>query len=568
MKKMILLAWTMFRGTQWGGGATSARKRRLNLGRVGNLLLMLFVAVYVIGLVTAAVYGIYGPLSSAGIQSVIPALVVSVISIVTFLFGAMYAMSVYYHASDVDKILPLPFTPGQIIFAKFLTTLLYEYLLVILAAVPALITYGVLNGNGAAYYVWLVLTAAALPVTPLALSSVLVVLLMRFSPAARNKDRFNMISNILIMAVTLGIVFGLQSVQRLEGADLAAILANGTADIARVTAGIFPGSSIAATALADPAAAGAILQMAGFLLIGVAAVVLLMLCARMFYLKGVMGVGASFARRRKMTTDELQAFAVSGSALRTYALKDLRILLRTPIYFLNNVLMNFLFPLFFIGPVILTMGNEGVGLGQMREAVRTACFGADAFAAPIALGVISAAAIFVCGMNGITASAISREGSCAYVMKYIPMPYRAQIWAKILVGVLISIFPGLILLVMGIVLLTPPAWFLLPMLFVVAGALLIPNLMGILFDLRWPKLTWTDEQKAVKQNLNVLYTMVISLAAAALAVVPAILIYLNLGAGWTPLSYAAVLGFPLLADIALLMIIQRSGPRMLRAMQA
>ena len=264
MRKTWLLAWTMFRGTQWGGGSGTSRRKKLNLGKVGNALLMVFVAGYVVALVTTAVYGIYGPLSAAGLQTVIPALVVSAVSIITFLFGAMYAMSVYYHASDVDKILPLPFTASQIIFAKFLTTLLYEYLLVLFAVVPALVTYGIRSGEGIAYYAWAGLTALILPVTPLALASVLVILLMRFSPAARNKDRFNMISNILILAITLGLVFGMQSIQRLEG-DLAAILAKSVSELARVTAGLFPGSSLAAAALADPATGDALLRMAGWI---------------------------------------------------------------------------------------------------------------------------------------------------------------------------------------------------------------------------------------------------------------------------------------------------------------
>ena len=48
----------------------------------------------------------------------------------------------------------------------------------------------------------------------------------------------------------------------------------------------------------------------------------------------------------------------------------------------------------------------------------------------------------------------------------------------------------------------------------------MPNLGGIFFELFWPKLHWEHEQKAVKQNLNVLYGMALALLLAALLAVP------------------------------------------------
>lgn len=568
MRNMLLLTWTMFRGTQWGVSSSgSARRRKLSLGKVGNLVLILLMVGYFAALTVLGVRGIYPLLAAMSIQSVIPSLVVSLLSMITFLFGVMYAMSVYYHASDIEKLLPLPFTPGQIVFSKFLTTLLYEYLMVLLLGLPALATYGILNGEGILYYIWTGLILLILPVTPLALASVLVILLMRFSPAARNKDRFNMIANILVMAVTLALVFSMQRMQTMEGSDLAAMLARGAADLAEVTAGVFPGSSFAAAALAEAGTGAAALRILGFLAVCAVAIVLLMLCAKVFYFKGVMGVGASYAKHRSISQGEMESFSTAGSAFWIYVRKDFRILVRTPVFFMNNFLMNFLFPLFFFVPLAMSISDEGGDFTRVLEAIRTASFGGDGYAGPIVLGALSALAIFVCGMNGITASAISREGGCAYIMKVIPMSYRAQVRAKVAMGVLVSAIPALILLVAAIVLLHPPFWFTLLMAIVLAGAVLLPNLMGILFDLARPKLHWTDEQKAVKQNVNVLYAMGISMVLAALACVPAILLQINFGAKATFFSYVAAVGFPLLADLLFYLLMNRNAPRHLRAMQ-
>lgn len=568
MRNTWLLAWAMFRGIQWGGGIGARRTRKINLGRVGNLILAMVMAGYFVTLAVLGVRSVYPLLAPAGMQSALPSLVISLLSLLTFLFGVMYAISVYYHASDVDKLLPLPLRPGQIVLAKFLTTLLYEYILVWLLGLPALITYGVLEGAGALFYFRALVILLFLPVTPLALASVLVILLMRFAPAARNKDRFNMVANIGIMAVTLLLVFGMQRLQSLSGPDLITALAHNAAALARVTAGVFPGSAFAAAALADSAGRGLTLDLPGFLLICAASVALLLLCARAFYFKGVMGVGASFARQRALSRTEVASFAASGSAFWLYVLKEFRILLRTPIFFMNNLLMNLLFPVFFLAPLLLSTTGDTVELKAALVSLRAAAFAPGAIAGPIVLGGLASVVIFICGTHGITASAISRDGSSAYFMKIIPMSYRAQVYAKVMTGVLVSAVPGVIVLVAAGVVLRPPLWFVPLLIVTLAAALVLPNLAGILFDLRRPKLDWIDEQKAVKQNMNVLYTMGIAAMAGALAVVPPLLLQLRYQAAATPYSYALVVVYLLLADGWLYWLVRRSASRDLRAMQA
>ena len=59
------------------------------------------------------------------------------------------------------------------------------------------------------------------------------------------------------------------------------------------------------------------------------------------------------------------------------------------------------------------------------------------------------------------------------------------------------------------------------------NALIFPALTGIIIDIKRPKLTWDNEQKAVKQNLNVLINMVIAIIGGILVIVPIIIINLN-----------------------------------------
>ena len=112
-------------------------------------------------------------------------------------------------------------------------------------------------------------------------------------------------------------------------------------------------------------------------------------------------------------------------------------------------------------------------------------------------------------------------------MKYIPMPYRQQVKAKLLSGLILGILCTTgYLLIFFLIALAVGAPLPLPavVLSVVVTVLLNGgmNIFQLWRDLCRPKLVWENEQQAVKQNLNATISMfllwVIGLGLGALAV--------------------------------------------------
>ena len=120
---------------------------------------------------------------------------------------------------------------------------------------------------------------------------------------------------------------------------------------------------------------------------------------------------------------------------------------------------------------------------------------------------------------------------------------------------LIGIF---LLVVMLILLIGPPVWFLTLLIAIIPGAVLLTNIPGMLFELLWPKLKWDNEQKAVKQNLNVLYGILVGILLAALAIITVVAFALPLLP--TILILCIV---PLLLALGLTLLIRRIGPRLI-----
>jgi ABC-2 type transport system permease protein len=558
MKNLLLLALTILKGNGLANmiGENRRKKKR---SRVGNTILLVFLVTYMTAIVTAGSLAIYHLLAPVGLQGMLVSTILSAGVILTFIFGILYVISVFYHSSDIEKILPLPLRGEQIIGAKLLVTLVYEYVYLVILLTPPLIVYGILEGSGVLYFLFMIITIAILPLIPLCIAAILVMLVMRFTPFARNKDRFSLVASILVLVLALGFSFGLQSLASFSGSDLVKLIQSGAGKIAEVTASVFPGTSFAAAALAGPQDAAGFANLGLLLLVALAAAGLTLLAGRLLYFKGVIGLTASAANRRRLTGRELERAGAGSSAFWSYVLKDTLILLRTPIFFLNNVLMNFIWPVFFVVPLLARRG--GMELDAIISQVQTMLFDIHGSGPTLVLAIAFGVACFITGTNGVAESALSREGKQFYIMKMLPMSYTKQVWAKLTVGLILSLIASLIMIVLFVVLLHPPLWFILLMLLMLPGAILIPNLSGVIFELFWPKLNWDNEAFAVKQNMNVLYGIMLALALAGLVIVPIVALQLKL----LPAALLIII-LPLLLSLVLAVLVRRLASRRILAL--
>ena len=118
-------------------------------------------------------------------------------SLVTFLFSIFLIPSIFYFSKDSETLLALPLPPQTILSAKFSVCLVYEYAFTLIVCVPLFLAYANHAQISIVYILFAILLFMSLPIYPLVLSSIITMLLMRFVPFFKNRDRFNMIAGIL-----------------------------------------------------------------------------------------------------------------------------------------------------------------------------------------------------------------------------------------------------------------------------------------------------------------------------------------------------------------------------------
>lgn len=486
------------------------------LKKLGLGLIVMVAIAPTIWLYTQVLMQGYDVLAPLGQQGAILTLGLVLVSSVVFFFGIFYVISFFYFAADAQNMLALPLTGGQVLGARFSVLLCYEYLTELPFLLPPLLVYGIKSGASLTYWVFALAGLIVTPLLPLSLATLPTVIVMRFANLSRRKDLFKILGGLIVLVLAVGSQFIFQKAgpNAMDPAFLQSLLTDQNGFIKQISR-VFPSTLYLSLALIQAGTITGIHNLAIFKGISLLAVALAWLVGDKLYFQGLAGSREASARRSALSKAEYQRQTRGGSALLSYWMKEIRLLLRTPTYFMNSVVTNLLVPVLLAVPFLIQSRNQP---GMMPWEQLMTIPGAQT----IIVAAISGLIIFLAGSNAITATALSREGKEFYVSKYIPLSYERQIQAKLLSAYIFGLM-GAILLIITAQILMPLDFAMVAILAVVGLTSIVPVIeAGLLLDILRPKLTWENEQQAFKQNLNVIFSMIFSVLLGGAILYPTI----------------------------------------------
>jgi ABC-2 type transport system permease protein len=446
--------------------------------------------------------GAYRTLSVMGQQAAILGFGVLMAQFLILVFGLYYVISAFYFSRDLETLIPLPVKPVEVMISKFTVILVNEYLTMSPVLLPLLISYGVLSHAGPGYWVASLVVYLLLPIIPLALVSVLTVGLMRVVNVGRKKDLLMIVGSLVLISLGLGLQLALGRTNG-SGPNPQAVARFFTApdSLLNQIGRRFPPSIWAAKSIAGGLAGSGLLNLALLAVVSVGLFGLIVVLAERLFYRGLIGLGEVSGRRRTLTSNEMSRRVTSGRRpVRAIFQREWRIMNRTPIFLLNGTLTAFLVPLMFVLVATTSRGRQG-DIGHLLGMISAA-------ADPYLIILVTASFLMVCGcLNGTSSSAFSREGSLFWISKVIPVSPRDQVRAKFMHSYLVALLGVVTALVVALFILKPkPA-----VAAAAVGLALIGGVgltaVGMSIDLARPLLQWTNPQKAIKQNLNVVIAM-------------------------------------------------------------
>ncbi len=419
--------------------------------------------------------------------------------IVILIFGLFYIMGTFYFSKDLETYVPLPLKPYEVIGGKFAVVMINEYLTSMPILLPPIIIYGIGTSQGILYWLKGLVLLAAIPVLPLTVAALLIMVLMRFVNLRRYKDLLAVVGGLFALFAGVGINMIVQKVPKTTE-EIQNYVNSGFVEL---IGSKFPPSIWATRALSENGLPGL-----GYLLLFIGVCVLLfallLWLSNLVFYKALLA-GQEVARKKKSLTAEQMDKQYERVSNPVYAMagREWKLLVRTPIYLLNGLAGVVVGPIIII-TMFMIRGSDPEIIELFKQ------LNNPSITPYILLGGLGLM-LFTSGMNLVASTSLSREGQTIWITKMIPVSARQQVNSKLIVSMLASAL-GVVTTAVIMV-----AFFKLPMLWVIGAAVtgLIASVpmvaLSLLLDVFHPKLIWNSEQEAIKQNMNGVLGMLLSI---------------------------------------------------------
>ena len=422
------------------------------------------------------------------------------------------SINILYFTKDSEYLLPLPLKPYQIILARTNVMLIAEYLIIFLLGFIPLVMYGVLTGAGIIYYLTMIFAVILIPILPVLFISIIVMFIMSFAKLTKNRNRFQLFATLLVLAIIIALSISTSGMQQdLTNEEMAQMVvkANGMVELIK---GYIPTIDYLMEALTTNSLFITIVEVLKTLGITIVGFILYMLIAQKIYFKGL--VGNLFGGGASSSNKKINQRKYKNSKLyKSYVGKEFKNMARNPVFLLQCLIPAILIPIVMVVVVYAGLNSDGMGLEQITQMLNQMPTNTFLIACVI-LGIIQFFTMFIY----VSITAISRDGENAVFMKYIPVPLYKQYMYKIIPNIIMNIVTIIITLGMAEYLLNLPVISLIA-LFIVATIMgILQSIAMIIVDLKRPKLNWDSEYAVAKQNLNLVFPMLLAMFNIAIMV--------------------------------------------------
>lgn len=433
-------------------------------------------------------------------------------TVLIIVFGVMYILSEFYFSDNIEELIPLPISQRKLIVAKFLSILVFEYIFAAFIFGPILIIYGVGQGMGLLYVLLSFLVFLTIPVLPLSLMTALIMLMMQSASLKGRKDMLQIVFVFIGLVVIFGVQFWftgqLGNGDEMDFQQLMNTMLTNNEGILNIIGYVMPSSFLMAWAL-NKITLMSFVWVGALLGITLLAGAVMVAIGERVYLKSIVS-GKTIKKGKQLSgAQRNKALGKKSHGAMAVFTMDLRLLLRTPVYFFNNVSVVIIAPLCILLSVsFIEIPPED--LQGMQDFFRTM---------PLLINyLLIAFFIFFGGTSATTASTFSREGKASWLTRMIPVTARDQVLGRTGVAILIQSL-GIVFTIIAVQLIfpLPLSTLLLTVVLGILGSLPI-LLFGLFMDMNRPLLNWDNPQKAIKNNMNVVITLFVGMAYTGLLI--------------------------------------------------
>lgn len=456
--------------------------------------MILMVIAGIIGIAAFSIYSlVFSLMLSQGfkvlnIMDLLPAIMMISSSAIILITTIIKSNGLLFSTKDYDMIISLPVKTSSIVASKILTMYIINFALVLLLMLPAGIIYAIIEIPSIYYYLVFILTLFMIPLIPMIIATFLGALIVIISSRFKYKNIVSIILTFILMISIIIISFNGEKIE------------DNISDISKTIISfvykIYPIAKLYVEGLCSQN----IIYLILFSIISIGTFVLFVKLISINYIDTNNRLSSIKSKSNYKLTD-----MKISSPFKTLYIKEIKRYFSSTIYVVNtSVGMVFLV----IVSILLCIFSpekieEVLSVPGIVENIK--CY------APL----VASCFIF---LSCTTSCSISLEGKNIWIIKSLPVKAKDIFLSKIIVNMTVLIpviiFSGLIFIVkLDLNIIYSILMFITP---ITIGFFI--SMIGLIINLKFPNLDWTNEVTPIKQSMSTFITLIVGMLSIFISI--------------------------------------------------
>lgn len=477
-----------------------------NETKTSKMILPIVLALIVMFSIGSYAYMIAEELAPIGLTYIILTIFIIITSLLTLIEGVYKSQGILFESKDNDLLFSLPISKSKIFFIRIFKFITFQLLYNSLFMIPAIIVYAMFEIPNLSFYILSLIMLLLLPIIPTIVACIIGYIIKGVS--SRFKAR-NIVQVILTSIMLLFIFYASFNIQ-----GMIASIAQNANSINEVITKLYYLAGLYINLVQNFNLFDLIILFA----INIIPAILFVYIASIFYFKIISKVGEkgnnSKKNIKKKSADK--TFKVR-SQLSGLINKEMKRFFSSSVFIINAgfgmVLMmavTIAISINFDGMLNTIMQGKDIGMSISEI---------KAIMPKIFYGFV----VFTSCMTSITSSMISLEGKSFSITKSLPVSPEKILLAKVLTSNIISI-P--VILLCDIIFFVAFRVAIIDIVFILLASIIVPTftaIIGILMNLKYPKMDATSDTEVVKQSMSSTVSVFIGMFIGILSITVMIL---------------------------------------------
>ena len=506
-------------------------------GKKNSSLLPTLIGLYLMFMLWGMANSMYEKVDPLNIEYILLALFAFSISIITIIEGIYKAGPLIFNCKDDQLLLSLPIERSTVLFIRIFKFYVFELIFNTIFLLPTMIAYIRWGENITwTYYLTSIIMLFLLPIIPIIISCIIAAIISSISSRFRFKNAAQIIISTLFLIGMLFVSYNLE--------DMFNYIAKHATSINDFITKIYYPAGVYSKLVTDFNA----VDLIKFILINLAIFGLFIFVLSKFYFK-------INSRLKNVSTNKSTKIEKVKIATKTptqsLIKKEFNIFFKTPVFIINAGFALVLFILLAVmiciryGSMITLLTNPETGFNLPMEFVTNN--------KSLLIFTLIALTSF---MTSITSSVISLEGRKINILKSLPVSTKEILMAKIYSSLLLTT-PAMI--IGDIILFIKFKTNILEILLLLAASIILPlasHLIGLIVNLKYPKLDAETSAEVVKQSVSSFVSVMIGMILVVTFVIVLVKLIKKVSAILLLVSFTGVF---LLIDILLYIYLINKG---------